>query len=799
MSIRPRINLDSIQFFTTLMFCILTLLSACDEETAQVEGDPSTPSNEGGTPTPPEGGMSEGDVCAIGYIEEGDDCVIDVSLDRDLDGVPDAVDNCIDVSNPPQNDCDLDDIGDLCDDERECGAQLQGYVRYFEPGEVDSSPLSFTPIEVEGLPSLAYGDEFGQYGLRHLAPNQHTLLVYPSTPDYISGVRSVYDQTPLGRFFVDIPVNISREALIQDLLIKPTGNLRGRVIVEDLPSYTPEHDLIGIYIVELPNLKSLTDPYGVFFLEGIPEGEYTIRAVREGYQPLTVVGEVIGLTTQTLNSVDEPIKLNPVDEPSDPSWTHDIEVVIEQPSDEINTVNILLEPLFPHQTDEQLLSLSTASSEGTTLVFTSDALTHRPHDVFIVRSDDETIEGSRRFNISADDGERVQTLLRGRGYASNEYRVLDQDEDGISDEEDLDIDGDQCPNEVDQAPNDPFICELRVTESEEVDSDTPLDPPYLFMNALYGRWSITQEDAPQSPASNPLKQVTHARYKTPLFHAYGEAALSLLRPQVYSFEFDEGATEPVALTLNVNTTFPLEGHRLIATHEPCAPVGYFGDQLIPSEGTCGRVEAEIADCAPQVGGGGYSCTARLEIPPTPEPISYRVWVYRETTPEVGEPFPGCTQCVNQPGVVSLSIYGLMRRQLVNTLPDIETSEEEESFSCDNTSFTVRSSESYAPNQNCFPLDIANSNCRPEQLISPSSGTYMITQIDFDYLDPFLGPQLIMLNFEDQFTEVGDRLLKILSMTSQFRLFLMVTDGHTYHSMTADFEYDRVPNEYCWGF
>jgi len=53
--------------------------------------------------------------CPLGYVCEQADCIIDVDLDRDVDGVPDAIDSCPDVSNPPQNDCDLDGIGDACD------------------------------------------------------------------------------------------------------------------------------------------------------------------------------------------------------------------------------------------------------------------------------------------------------------------------------------------------------------------------------------------------------------------------------------------------------------------------------------------------------------------------------------------------------------------------------------------------------------------------------------------------------------------------------------------------------------
>ena len=43
------------------------------------------------------------DGCPLGTIcDNRGECVPDVDLDRDLDGVPDAVDNCPDEGNPPQ-------------------------------------------------------------------------------------------------------------------------------------------------------------------------------------------------------------------------------------------------------------------------------------------------------------------------------------------------------------------------------------------------------------------------------------------------------------------------------------------------------------------------------------------------------------------------------------------------------------------------------------------------------------------------------------------------------------------------
>jgi hypothetical protein len=156
--------------------------------------------------TPMGGSVSEPEACMIGFIREGEACVIDVELDRDLDGVPDVVDNCPDVANPPQSDCDLDGIGDLCDDERACGANLSGYVRLFQQGMTDSTPLRYGSLELEGVPSLSTTDEFGQYSLRHLSAGEYTLLIYPDPSeetDELTPPTSTYseDNRPNLKFY----------------------------------------------------------------------------------------------------------------------------------------------------------------------------------------------------------------------------------------------------------------------------------------------------------------------------------------------------------------------------------------------------------------------------------------------------------------------------------------------------------------------------------------------------------------------------------------------------------------------
>ena len=248
------------------------------------------------------------------------------------------------------------------------------------------------------------------------------------------------------------------DAMLRDWLIKPTGDLGGRITLEDVLSFEPKHDLIGVYIEELPNLNVITDPFGTFLLRGIPEGDYTLRIVRSGYEPMSLPVEVIGLTRQLTSPLDEPLSLQIQADPM-AHWTHELEVTLQEIHQEIDSVEVNLIPVFPHQTEERTLSLSRSEQRGDELVFSSDPMPYAPHDLFTVQVRGQSLQGSRRFNVNVPAGETTRTELRARGYIPHEYAIVDLDQDGIPDDEDSDRDGDLCLNEDDLAPDDPFICQ----------------------------------------------------------------------------------------------------------------------------------------------------------------------------------------------------------------------------------------------------------------------------------------------------------------------------------------------------
>jgi tetratricopeptide (TPR) repeat protein len=249
--------------------------------------------------------------CPLGYVCVQDDCIIDVDLDRDVDGVPDAIDSCPDVANPGQNDCDLDGIGDACDDDVQCGASISGYVRHYPNHAASDSPLPYAIVKIQELDIATIADEFGQYSLSRIPVGEWTIEVYPP-PDF-AGIRSDIDGEPIAWGSVGISADRHNDAFIEDLLVRPTGDFYGRIILEDVRSYEPLHDGIKVTIItEDENFEVYTESMGEFRSPYLHEGLYRVNFSKEGYQPLSREVEVIGLTTQTIFEAGEGIESPPL-------------------------------------------------------------------------------------------------------------------------------------------------------------------------------------------------------------------------------------------------------------------------------------------------------------------------------------------------------------------------------------------------------------------------------------------------------------------------------------------------------
>ena len=779
------------------------------------------------------GGVCAPEVCKIGLIREGEVCVVDVDLDLDLDGVPDAVDNCPDVANPPQSDCDLDEIGDLCDEERACGALLNGYVRLFQQGMNDSTPLRYGALELEGVPSLSLTDEFGQYTLRHLSAGHYSLIIYspPSEETQeLNSPTSPYAAPPLARFNFEITAPMLNDAMLRDWLIKPTGDLGGRITLEDVPSYEPKHELIGVYIEELPNLNVVTDPFGTFLLTGIPEGDYTLRIVRAGYEPTSLPVEVIGLTRRLITPPDEPLSLQVQANPM-AHWTHELEVTLQEIHQEIDAVEVNLIPIFPHQTEEETLYLSRSAQRGDDLVFSSDPMPHDPHDVFTVQIRGQSLQGSRRFNVNAPTGETTRTELRARGYIPHEYAIVDFDQDGIPDDQDSDRDGDLCLNEEDLAPDDPFICQSIVANPSpssplnQVNTDPPLSLPVTFSTAQNGIWTLTDLsiiDPGEGGEPSSAVKITHAPLRYPLAHAFRETALTVVHPLFLEFDLTAIAPESVAdLTIEVtDLTTPPDTLSLMMTRHPCTPLLNIN---ATAEGACGVIEAPLEDCT-QDHRGVYTCELHIQTEPLSQGAQpefdtmsafYRVWVYQKNMEPLMNVTPEVTcsnQCLNiRTSLDHLPIYNVIKRGLV-TQPATCLSD---------ASWTLLAEET-ADEAHCFPITMGSPygedplSCISTPMLGAYGTPFVITKIQketriipnaFYTVDVVFNPPSELWDIRESAVNPlfeARVILDLDTLSEDFNSFdYVISDGFTdlngrlslsHLSGTLD---DPLP--YCWGY
>ena len=115
--------------------------------------------------------------CEEGYTEMGGECVTNVGRDRDYDGVPDAVDNCPDAVNPDQQDCDVDGVGDVCDEDFPCGSVLVGEVTTVV--DVQQGVINFSGGLIRLLPSgqVTEISQFGFYSTP-ISIGAHTVQVF---------------------------------------------------------------------------------------------------------------------------------------------------------------------------------------------------------------------------------------------------------------------------------------------------------------------------------------------------------------------------------------------------------------------------------------------------------------------------------------------------------------------------------------------------------------------------------------------------------------------------------------------
>ena len=327
-------------------------------------------------------------------VERSGECVTDTDRDQDRDGVPDLEDNCPMVANAEQLDCDLDGLGDACDEENQCGVTLSGYVSKYDPQQDDDFPLSAGLLEVVAQPLYTSVNDLGAYTLGEFTPGSYELLVFE--PRSGGGSQGL---TTLGRYPLEVSPPLSGARTAQrDWIIQPPGDIIGAAKFSDRPIFDGVHGGIGVYVKEIPFQVAVTDRGGRFSLRRVPQGPQTLRFVYPGYAPVEVEVEVVGLATVEATSDGSSVMVDPTELTS--SWTHEVEVVVSGLSEDIQgALTLTLSPVFSHITEPVSITLSGERTEGDTLQLRGE-VTHQPHDVFHVSVTDR-VKRSSVYNIDA--------------------------------------------------------------------------------------------------------------------------------------------------------------------------------------------------------------------------------------------------------------------------------------------------------------------------------------------------------------------------------------------------------------
>ena len=274
---------NKLKFLFHLLF-VLAIISATSGQEREIRGlgDDCDNSNQ----------------CLYGFICNGEECVGDVNVDDDRDGVPNYVDNCPNLQNAGQEDNDQDGVGNACEDY--ILYTITGYINTMTPPNL-TVPLAFAGVRVKDGFKTTIANRFGQYSIQVRSselPFQLQFEIFEAAeyrdeyfqgePIYITSEFTIYDQG----------INV------RDLVINALGNFSGRVLIEGIDGTAPQHE--GIVAEALKNgqifYETTTRPSGIFEFQGLEENIYTLRLSKQGYYTLTDQFEIIGRTTQGQSS-----------------------------------------------------------------------------------------------------------------------------------------------------------------------------------------------------------------------------------------------------------------------------------------------------------------------------------------------------------------------------------------------------------------------------------------------------------------------------------------------------------------
>jgi cysteine-rich repeat protein len=305
---------------------------------------------------------------------------------------------------------------------------LRGVAKRSFPGTAALHPVAGGRLELRGRPEVVYTDDRGAFSFAPLSLVGTTvaLALYPA--------GAAADSLPLSVFEYDLPAG-SFGVVDLDLTVRAHGTVKGRLQV---PGRARGHGGVLVAVDGVHGGDDLSGPGGDFLIDGVPEGQVRLRFFLEGYRsvpPEGIDAVVVGGRLVELSSV--PALVPAVYSEAERSISGAIEF-----SDPIGSAALSL--------------LAVPSLEG-------------DHQVVIIDSDGA-------FEAQLNRAQQPHTLLlrgagirpvRLQGVLPGSHQLVlhavstngDLDGDGIPDAEDDDRDGDRCPNDSDQLPDDPFACE----------------------------------------------------------------------------------------------------------------------------------------------------------------------------------------------------------------------------------------------------------------------------------------------------------------------------------------------------
>ena len=284
--------------------------------------------------------------CDPGYVQVGESCVVDLNQDMDRDGVPDLADNCPVNSNAPQTDCDLDGIGDACDEDFPCEAMLVGDVFTVRDDEPTLELISGGMVRLEPSGRVADISFLGRYQmsipigtfniqvfspqevLRYNLQDSVRMVVAgdgdagnPSDSDEnqenpeademepVNEGSEVAEEPmfpvietlpegliPLHEEELEVGINNMNEVVFHNVVIGELGRLAGRVCLADQPVDAPAHGGVTVSIEPMDGEGEAwtvtTDASGFFFSGQLYVGEYSVTFEKTFYQSTFVTSTV---------------------------------------------------------------------------------------------------------------------------------------------------------------------------------------------------------------------------------------------------------------------------------------------------------------------------------------------------------------------------------------------------------------------------------------------------------------------------------------------------------------------------